>query len=209
MYPVVPRLSFPQLLLAALLCLGTLAGNSHAQGSAAPLYTEQDMRFLINMITHHQQAVDMAALVPARSDRAQFQRFARYVGRAQEAEIRLMESFLELAASRGLDVPGEPTGHDHRHMDGMLSPEQMEALAATEGAEFERLWLEGMIFHHEGAITMANAQQDHQQTTGRRPYGVAALLEDIIVEQRAEIHRMEEWLQAWGLRETAATQPTG
>lgn len=199
MYPVISRLPFIRLLLAALLCLGPIAGSSHAQSSAAPLYTEQDMRFLINMITHHQQAVDMAALVPERSDRAQFHRFARYVGRAQAAEIRLMESFLELAASRGLDAPMEHTGHDHRHMDGMLSPAQMQELAAAEGAAFERLWLEGMIFHHEGAITMANTQQDHQQATGRRPYGVATLVEDIIVEQRAEIHRMQEWLQAWGL----------
>lgn len=207
MYCVIPRLSLTRLLLAALLCAGTVAGNSQARGSAEPLYTEQDMRFLINMITHHQQAVDMAALVPERSDRQQFHRFARYVGRAQAAEIRLMESFLELAASRGLDAPMERTGHDHRHMDGMLSPEQMEELAAAEGAEFERLWLEGMIFHHEGAITMANEQQRHQRQTGRRPYGVAALVEDIIVEQRAEIDRMQKWLQSWGLREESSAQP--
>lgn len=203
----VSRLSFTSLLLATLLCLGLAAGNSQAQGNDAPLYTEQDMRFLINMITHHQQAVDMAALVPERSERAEFHRFARYVGRAQAAEIRLMESFLELAASRGLDAPMERTGHDHRHMDGMLSPEQMEALGNAEGAAFERLWLEGMIFHHEGAITMANTQQVHQQATGRRPYGVATLVEDIIVEQRAEIHRMEEWLEAWELRQGTSAQP--
>lgn len=189
------------LLLITLLCMGMTGFSAGAQESSqAPLYTEQDLTFLINMITHHQQAVDMGALVPGRSDRPQFRRFADYVARAQAGEIKLMESYLQLAAERGQDVPTERTSHDHQHMEGMLSPAQMEALAAAEEEEFERLWLEGMIFHHEGAIIMANEQQRHQLETGRRPYGLAVLVEEIIEVQRAEISQMETWLDEWNLR---------
>lgn len=190
-------LLFPVLAGQALLAQGP--GGS----AAAPLYTEQDMLFLINMITHHQQAVDMAALVPERIDPERFPEFSYFagqVGRGQAAEIRLMESMLELAASRGLDAPMQHTGHDHHRMDGMLTPQQMQALAAAQGEEFVRLWLEGMIYHHEGAITMANMQQRHQLDTGRRPYGMAVLVEEIIVVQRAEINQMHRWLDQYGLR---------
>jgi uncharacterized protein (DUF305 family) len=84
-------------------------------------------------------------------------------------------------------------------MDGMLSSAQMRTLAESSGAEFERLWLEGMIYHHQGAIDMAEAQQAQQRETGRRPYELAVLVEEIIVEQRAEITKMRDWLDEWGL----------
>lgn len=186
------------LLAPALLCL-CLAGAHGQDSTGQPLYTEQDMLFLIIMITHHQQAVDMAAMVPGREVPEAFRAFTEQVGRGQAAEIRLMESMLELAAGRGLDAPMERTGHDHHEMEGMLSPRQMEELAAAEGDEFLRLWLEGMIFHHRGAITMANRQQQHQLDTGRRPYGMDVLVEEIIVVQRGEIHMMERWLEEWAL----------
>jgi uncharacterized protein (DUF305 family) len=84
-------------------------------------------------------------------------------------------------------------------MHGMLSSAQIAALEASTGEEFVRLWLEGMIFHNEGAIHMSHAQQEHQRATARRPYGLSVLVEDILVEQRAEITRMRAWLAEWGL----------
>jgi uncharacterized protein (DUF305 family) len=173
-----------------------------AGGEAPPLYNEQDLLFLRHMIVHHQQALDMAVLVPERTERPEFIRFARYVAGAQAAEIEIMQSLLELAADRGLAVPehGAHHGtHGHPSTTGMLSAEQMDALAAASGAQFERLWLEGMIFHHEGALEMARAQQRQQLESRRRPYGIDVLVEDILIEQRAEITRMRAWLAEWEL----------
>lgn len=175
-----------------------IAAGAVADEPSAPLYSEGDLRFLRHMIVHHEQALEMSDLVPSRTEREEFIRFADYVDRAQAAEIAVMESLLETAAARGLDVPEHGPEGDPP-MDGMLSSAQMEALAEASGAEFERLWLEGMIFHHQGAIDMARAQQRRQLEDGRRPYGLAVLVEDIIVEQRAEINRMRAWLDEWGL----------
>jgi uncharacterized protein (DUF305 family) len=176
--------------------LGAIAAAAQA---GEVLFNEDDLRFLEHMIIHHEQAVVMSSLVPSRSDREKFVRFTGYVKRAQAAEITFMRSLLELAADRGLHVP-DHGAHGDPPMAGMLSTAQMNALAAARGAEFERLWLEGMIFHHQGALDMARAQQRQQLERGRRPYGIGVLVEDILVDQRAEIAKMRAWLREWGLR---------
>jgi len=160
-----------------------------------PLYTEADLRFLQHMIAHHEQAVAMSALVAERTSRRQFVQYADYVARAQHAEIATMSALLELASERGIDLPH--MAHGDPPMRGMLSAAQLRALEQADGAHFERLWLEGMIFHHEGAIEMARAQQLAQLDAGRRPYMIDVLVEDIIVDQRAEIATMRRWLREW------------
>jgi uncharacterized protein (DUF305 family) len=65
-------------------------------------------------------------------------------------------------------------------------PENLTALAAASGAKFDPLWLEGMIYHHEGALEMARTQKKHQFETGRRPYGTDVLVDEILVVQRAD-----------------------
>jgi uncharacterized protein (DUF305 family) len=185
-------------LIVPILVFGLVSAFAQlGQPESPPLYNDQDLHFLRHMIVHHQQALDMCALVPARTGREQFIRFAGYVTRAQAAEIAVMESLLDIAAERGLARPHHLAGDPP--MDGMLSKAQMEALAAASGAEFERLWLDGMIYHHEGAIAMARAQQLQQLKNGRRPYGIDVLVEDILIDQRAEIARMRAWLKEWGL----------
>ena len=84
-------------------------------------------------------------------------------------------------------------------MPGLLSKAQMDTLAAARGAPFERLWLEGMIVHHEGALTMGRAQQRRQYESGRQLYGIDVLVDEILVVQRAEIVKMKAWLTEWGL----------
>jgi uncharacterized protein (DUF305 family) len=173
---------------------------AEAAGDVAPLYNAEDLQFLHHMSAHHSQALDLCALLAGRTEREEFLRFARYVARAQGAEIGMMEGMLETAAARGLmahahDMSGDPP------MAGMLPSAEMAALEAATGAEFERLWLEGMIFHHDGGLAMARAQQLQQLHYGRRPYGLESLVESIIVEQRAEIAKMRGWLDAWDLIE--------
>lgn len=189
-----------RLALAVVVVSALVTAQEGGGGSAAPppLFNGDDLLFLHHMIMHHRQAVVMAVLVPSRSDREEFVRFTGYVGRGQAAEIEVMQALLDMAAARGLEVPEHPP-HGDPPMAGMLSTAQMDALAAARGARFERLWLEGMIYHHQGALDMAHAQQRQQLASGRRPYQLGVLVEDILVEQRAEITRMRRWLEDWGL----------
>jgi uncharacterized protein (DUF305 family) len=175
--------------------------GEHAPSPAAPgsaLYTHDDLEFLTHMIIHHEQALDMAALVPTRSRREEFVRFARYVDGSQRIEIDQMKSLLQVAAERGIEIPQHEM-HGDPPMAGMLSKAQMAALAAASGADFERLWLEGMIYHHQGGLDMARAQQARQFESGRAPYGIDVLVDDILVVQRGEITKMRGWLTQWGL----------
>jgi uncharacterized protein (DUF305 family) len=165
---------------------------------ATPLYTGEDLLFLTHMIVHHQQAIDMAALVPARSDRLEFLKFARYIAGAQQSEIDQMKALLQAAADRGQPAPAHEMSGDPP-MEGMLSKAQMAALEAASGAAFEKLWLQGMIAHHQGAIDMALAQQQRQFESQRQPYGIAAMADDVLTTQRAEIGIMKTWLTRWGL----------
>ena len=190
--------------LALLLLLGQPVSGVLAQehpAANAPLYTPDDLMFLTHMIMHHEQALEMAALVPSRSHRDEFVRFARYIDGAQRAEIDHMKSLLGAAADRGLEIPHHEM-HGDPPMTGMLSHAQMAALAAVTGAEFERLWLQGMIYHHQGALDMAREQQEHQFASHREPFGIDAMVDDMLNSQRAEITRMKTWLVEWGLAVT-------
>jgi uncharacterized protein (DUF305 family) len=187
--------------VVCLLFLGAVATGAWAQtssGAAAQLYTHEDLLFLRHMIVHHEQALELTALVPSRTGREELVRFARQVDGAQRAEIDQMESLLALAADRGMTVPQHDL-HADPPMPGLLSRAQMDAVAAANGALFERLWLEGMIVHHEGALTMGRAQQRRQFESGRLPYGIDVLVDEILVVQRAEISKMKAWLTQWGL----------
>ena len=185
-----------------LLVLGQLVSGASAQSvtrpANAPLYTQDDLMFLTMMIMHHQQALEMAALVPSRSHREEFVRFARYVDGAQRAEIDQMQALLQAAAERGLKAPHHDM-HGDPPMNGMLSRAQMAALAAAKGPEFERLWLQGMIYHHQGALDMAREQQERQFASHREPFGIDAMVDDMLNAQRMEINKMQTWLVQWGL----------
>jgi uncharacterized protein (DUF305 family) len=172
--------------------------SAQTPGGAADLYTQEDLLFLSHMIVHHRQALELAALVPSRTAREELVRFARQVDGAQRAEIDQMESLRRLAADRGMTMPRDE-GHADHPMPGLLPKNQMDALSAASGTVFERLWLEGMIVHHEGALTMGRAQQRRQFESGRQPYGIDVLVDEILVGQRAEIVKMKAWLKQWGL----------
>jgi uncharacterized protein (DUF305 family) len=173
-----------------------VSAQERGDAVSMPLYTQEDLLFLIHMITHHEQALEMAALVPARSGREEFLRFARYVDSAQRVEIDQMKSLLDLAAERRIEIPHHGM-HGDPPMVGMLSKAQMTELAAAHGAQFEKLWLEGMIYHHEGALAMGRSQQQRQFASVRRPYGIDVLVDEILVTQRAEITKMKSWLAQW------------
>jgi uncharacterized protein (DUF305 family) len=163
-----------------------------------PLYTADDLAFLQHMIMHHEQAIAMGGLIEGRAEHPELIRFAGLVADAQKAELQHMQGLLELAADRGLAPPVHRM-HGDPPMAGMLSEAEMKALAAARGPAFERLWLQGMMFHHEGGLAMARAQELRQALDGRQPDQLAEMVDDILVGQRAEIGIMKGWLDAWGL----------
>src|SRR5579864_59675 len=116
-------------------------------------FTAADVRFMQGMIGHHEQAVEMVALVPSRTNREDIKKLALRIDVSQADEIKMMQRWLEV---RHQEVPGPHAMHMHGAtlMPGMLTAEEMTRLGEAKGDEFDRLFLEGMIKHHGGALTM-------------------------------------------------------
>jgi uncharacterized protein (DUF305 family) len=148
-----------------------------------------------HMIGHHAQALEMTKLVPSRTSREDMRSLAERIDVSQRDEIALMRQWL---AQRGVAAPS-PDAHHHAAMGhaplmpGMLTAAELERLAKTTGTEFDRLFLEYMIRHHEGAVTMVKdlfATPGAAQAT--ETYRFAT---DVEADQRAEIERMRALLK--------------
>jgi uncharacterized protein (DUF305 family) len=150
-------------------------------------YTEADVRFMQGMISHHAQAVEMVALIPDRTAREDMRLLGHRIDVSQADEINMMKHWLGV---RGQEVPNGHAHHAHGAtlMPGMLTSEEMERLAAARGAEFDRLFLEGMIKHHGGALIMV---QELFATPGAgQEVEIFAFASDVDADQRMEIERM-------------------
>ncbi len=165
--------------------LGRTMTAEQAAGLSRVQHTEADVRFMQGMIRHHAQALDMTALVPRRSRRDEIRLLAERIDASQSDEIRLMQRWLEV---RGGEVPGPHAHHDAALMPGMLTPEQMGRLADASGAEFDRVFLEFMIKHHEGALVMVN--ELFSTPAAGQESEVFAFASDVVADQRMEIQRM-------------------
>ena len=127
-------------------------GMNHST-EADSMYSADDIMFLQMMIVHHQQAVDMGTLAETRALSPEVKALAAQIKAEQAPEIASMTKWLKDA--------GAPLEMGHSiNMDGMLTDAQMMALENSSGTEFDRLYLEGMIAHHEGAIDMAKTALD-------------------------------------------------
>ena len=154
---------------------GMMEQNNDSQFSAT------DIMFAEMMIVHHQQAVDMGTLAETRASSPEVKALAAQIKAEQAPEITQMKGWLE-AANTPMDI-----GHD-MGMDGMLTDAQMTELEGATGAEFDKLYLEGMIAHHEGAIQMA------QLVTGSDNAEAKALGKAIVDSQTKQITYMKELL---------------
>jgi uncharacterized protein (DUF305 family) len=175
-----------------------------------PPRSQADVEFMQGMIMHHSQAVEMTALIPSHTENKDVRLLGAKISRSQSDEIKFMQRWL---AARGESVsmamPGMPATAGEPDMDmsrqpmalmpGMLTPEQMEALRKAKGAEFDRLFLTGMIQHHNGALIMV---KDLFDTAGA---GQDAELFDFATDvdsgQRAEIRIMQTMLEKKPLEE--------
>ena len=143
------------------------------------------------MIGHHAQAIEMTALLYTRTNRADMKLLAERIDVSQADEIKMMKQWLE---ARGLEIPSEHAHHmGGPLMPGMLTAEQMTKLAAAKGDEFDRLFLEAMIFHHEGALTMvAKLIATPGAAQGGEIYDFASHVD---TDQKMEISRMTALLK--------------
>ena len=156
-------------------------------------FTPADVKFMQGMIHHHGQAVDMTQLLATRTQSGDMKKLALRIEVSQNDEMKMMRRWLEV---RGQEAPGEHAHHmpGAPMMPGMLSAEEMARLAATKGPEFDRLFLEGMIKHHAGALTMV---QELFATPGAgQDSEIYAFASDVDADQRMEIDRMAAMLAA-------------
>ncbi|WP_327151369.1 DUF305 domain-containing protein [Nocardia sp. NBC_01329] len=169
------------------------ATTSVAVGGAATApvagdHNQADIRFAEEMIPHHRQAVEMAALVPSRSSDPAVIDLAARIQQAQDPEIATMTGWLQswgVATTEG----GGHSGMGHGTMPGMMTDEQMGQLEAARGPDFDRMWLSMMIAHHEGAVRMAETELAEGIAPDAR-----ALAQQIIDSQQAEIQQMQAML---------------
>jgi uncharacterized protein (DUF305 family) len=178
-------------LLAA--CGSDHGGHSAASVEVSPdaAFNAADVMFAQGMIPHHQQAIEMAdmALDPAVGAGPEVLDLATRIKAGQDPEIAQMTTWLkDWDQPMAMDMSD---GHGMDGMDGMLSADEMKELAALRGAEFHTAWMEGMIRHHEGAITMAK----EVAAKGELPK-VKTLAEQIVAAQRAEIDEMRALLDS-------------
>jgi uncharacterized protein (DUF305 family) len=155
-------------------------------------YTGADIKFMQGMIGHHAQAVDMVALVPSRTSLDDVRRLALRIDVSQQDEMKMMQGWLK---ERGQQIPDARAHHmmGAALMPGMLTPEEMAALATAKGAAFDRLFLEGMIKHHAGAITMVR-ELFATDGAGQTP-DIYSYASDVDADQRMEIDRMGSLLK--------------
>jgi uncharacterized protein (DUF305 family) len=190
-------------LIATLAACGSDHGASHNSGgsasapavapaetvSGAAALNEADVEFAQGMIAHHEQAIEMAeiALDPTTQAGPEVLDLAQRIKGAQDPEVELMTGWLTAAGmTTTMDMSD---GHSMSDMEGMMTAEDMDSMAAMTGGEFDTVWLEMMIAHHEGAISQSKTVQSKGSNSE-----VLALAAAIITAQQAEITEMRDLL---------------
>ncbi len=176
-----------------------------------PPRSPKDVEFMQGMIMHHAQAVEMTALIASQTDNKALSLLGERISKSQSDEMAFMTRWLEMRGestsmphskmpnmsdmhnmpnTQSMDMTGH---HDQMLMPGMLTAKQMDALKKAKGAEFDHLFLTGMIQHHGGALTMV---KDMFGTAGAgQDAEVFNFATDVDSGQRAEIRIMENMLK--------------
>jgi uncharacterized protein (DUF305 family) len=162
---------------------------------------QKDVEFMQGMIMHHAQAVEMTALIDSRSENKELRRLGARISHSQSDEMHLMERWLAArgqpaamkSATTAPSMPGMTMSMPMpMMMPGMLSPKQMDALRSAKGREFDRLFLIGMIQHHNGALVMV---KDLFDAGGGQDADLFNFATDVDSGQRAEIRIMQAMLE--------------
>jgi uncharacterized protein (DUF305 family) len=182
-----PRRLSPLLLVFALALVVAACGGDDDESTGD--FNDADVTFAQSMIVHHEQAIEMAELAPSRAENADVKDLAERIQAAQDPEIETMKGWLA-----DWDQPESADGMDgHGGMgsgDGMMSEDDMSSLMDAEGAEFDRMFLEMMTEHHQGAIDMSETELDEGQNKDAKD-----LAQEIIDAQTEEIDEMGSLLE--------------
>jgi uncharacterized protein (DUF305 family) len=183
----------------------TLPSSTRA---ALPPLSQADVEFMQGMIMHHAQAVEMTALIPSHTENKDVRSLGARISSSQSDEIKFMRRWLAsrgeatsmaMPGMSGMNKTGEPMVMPMALMPGMLTPEQMDALRNAKGAEFDKLFLTGMIQHHNGALIMV---KDLFDTAGAgQDAELFNFATDVDSGQRAEIRIMQSMLEKKSLKE--------
>ena len=176
-------------------------------------FTADDVRFMQHMLVHHAQAVEMVELLRSHGADPTVRQLGERIALGQAAEMEQMREWLaareqpetsaDLHAGHGGHAAHAATPPDVPLMPGMLSPARMQALAAARGRAFDRLFLEGMIDHHQGALDMVDALMA-EPDAGEDPL-LSDFMSSVVADQSAEILRMQSLLS--DLNPTAEERP--
>ena len=167
------------------LVIGKDSGSSNSgSGDSTNALSSSEIDFLTMMIPHHEQAIEMSELALTTSDDDEVLQLAEQIKNAQGPEISQMRSLLQ-----EFGIEENPSSHA-AHMHGMLTDNEMRELETANGSAFDRLFLTGMIKHHEGAIDMVALVGDSQR--------LSSLGEAIFTAQNDEIAKMQEMLARKG-----------
>ena len=181
---------------------GKQISSSDATKLADSRYSPADVQFMQGMIMHHQQAVDMAALVKERTNHPAVTTAAARISASQSDEMKFMRDWLS-ERSEPLEMAG--MGHAHHDMKGMATPAQMAALAASSGVAFDGLFLTLMVAHHDGALKMVDELLKYSGTA-YDPV-MAQFVDDVKREQKNEIERMNVELAGLSTDPRATLKP--
>src|SRR6266550_3777258 len=184
-----------------------------ATRATLPPRSSADVQFMQGMIMHHAQAVEMTALIASHTENKDLRLLGARISHSQSEEIKFMKRWLEtrgqptslpMQKMRGMDMSmpgmaGMDMSNQPMLMPGMLTPKQMEALTKAKGAEFDQLFLTGMIQHHNGALIMV---KDLFDTAGAgQDAELFNFTTDVDSGQRAEIRIMQDMLKEKSLEE--------
>ena len=165
-------------------CATEVDHSSHKMADSESGYSANEIMFAQMMIPHHQQALDMVALAETKTTDKDVLHVAGHIKDAQAPEVATMNSWLSAAG-----VSAE--SHHSMEMDGMLSEAELDALEAAEGVEFEKLFLSGMIKHHQGALDMLYLLDESSKTE------VSSFADMIRKVQSEEIAEMQTMLKKY------------
>lgn len=169
----------------ATVLLLSIAGCGGKSDQAAE-YSDADRNFLQAMIPHHEQAILMSDLAPERAGKVEVKALAARIETAQAPEIEEMKSVLKTA---GEDHHAD---QEHMHDDGtMLTNDEMEKLRNSKGADFDRAYLQGMIKHHQGAVSMAQTEIKEGKSVK-----VVEMASKMTAAQKNEIDEMKKLLES-------------
>ncbi len=182
------RIALAVVAMALLAACAQTEGND-TRAPATPQPNQADATFAQSMIPHHEQAIEMAEAIKARTTRPELVELAGDITTTQGAEIARMRGWLRAwgkpEAMAGMD-------HDQMGMPGMVDQGEMDELMGLRGARFDLAFVDMMTRHHQGAIQMANTELKD----GSLPE-VKHLAQQIISAQQREVSQLAAWKQSW------------